>query len=713
MNFRFLFVCILIFSQITLIAQKKENGIVSSNKYNAPETQDGSGSLGIIYNKSACGLNYFQYSKITTNRMGGGSGFPTTLTVSALPECTYLDTAFLWIGGSYKGSINNATVTITDPSNNSISYAPHISGTGGDKCWSEDGTVTYRIDVTQSFIGNGVYTIDITGVTNPNYWLDGVNLIVIYRDRQASYYATLVIEDGNITNGSGGSRSDMMTGFVACGNSSYARGFLIVSDVQANAGPTYQGTINGITSVYNKKFWNFDTVLTSVTAGQTSATFGVDAPGDCYTIYATGLYFQTNSCVTCTPVIDITGSSITNPTCNGLCDGSINLSAIGGQLPYSYTLDGTPGITSKSNVCDGKYLYAIKDSQGCIVKDTIDIIEPPILTPTIVSVDSVQCNGGSDGVITASVSGGTPTYSYSWSNSSTNQNASLLSSGNYTLTVTDINGCTANISSVVLEPDPITLSISTAPTSCIMNDGSAIANTIGGVGNYNYSWSNGETSNIISGLGVGSYTLQVIDGNLCTANGNATIIFASPFPTADFTINPTSPSIIYSTVNFINKSSGATNYLWNFGDTSNYTTNTSNDASPYYNYQNLGVYCASLIVVNEYSCKDTAELCFEVKQDFSFFISNSFSPNGDMINDDFFAFGVGISEFQLIIFDRWGIQTYNSGKVESPEKAIPWNGKYQNMGNKLAQQDVYVWKAYITDVFGKLHSFVGHVNLIR
>jgi len=113
-----------------------------------------------------------------------------------------------------------------------------------------------------------------------------------------------------------------------------------------------------------------------------------------------------------------------------------------------------------------------------------------------------------------------------------------------------------------------------------------------------------------------------------------------------------------------------------------------------------------LIVENSVGCYDTANSVLHVTNEITLYAPTGFTPNGDGINDNFQAYGIGISEYSIWIFDRWGTQVFQSNS-----KDIPWNGTY-NKG-ELCPNDVYVYKIKYTDVDGKSHEYVGHVALTR
>jgi gliding motility-associated-like protein len=113
------------------------------------------------------------------------------------------------------------------------------------------------------------------------------------------------------------------------------------------------------------------------------------------------------------------------------------------------------------------------------------------------------------------------------------------------------------------------------------------------------------------------------------------------------------------------------------------------------------------IVTNEYNCTDTLQQLLTVKPSFVIYFPNTFTPNGDGVNDDFFAKGVGINKFNMQIFDRWGHLLYEGNGMDEA-----WNGTVRGSSDPI-KQDVYVWKARVVDIFNKSHDMTGHVSLIR
>jgi uncharacterized protein (DUF2141 family) len=206
-------------------------------------------------------------------------------------------------------------------------------------------------------------------------------------------------------------------------------------------------------------------------------------------------------------------------SCFGSADGTIVVTATGGTTPYEYSLDG--GMTTQaSNVFNGldagDYTVTVIDANGCEATVSVTIAEPTELSVATSGSDA-SCAGSANGTATATPAGGTPGYSYLWSNGSTDQTAMGLAAGTYTVTVTDANGCTAEGSVTIDQPDALTGTASATSVSCNGGaDGTATAEVTGGTGDYSYLWSSGSTSQTATGLSAGGYAVTVTDENGCT-----------------------------------------------------------------------------------------------------------------------------------------------------------------------------------------------------
>jgi len=168
---------------------------------------------------------------------------------------------------------------------------------------------------------------------------------------------------------------------------------------------------------------------------------------------------QSQATVTITePAVLTAAMSTTDVSCNGDCDGSATATPAGGTQPYSYQWDSTANnqITpTATNLCPGIYSVVVTDANGCTTMGQAVISEPAVLMVTTSSI-ATTCQACTDGSATAYPSGGTPSYSYFWSPSAqTTQTATNLSGGDYTVTVTDAQGCTAMDTVTVQTPTGI------------------------------------------------------------------------------------------------------------------------------------------------------------------------------------------------------------------------------------------------------------------
>ncbi len=232
----------------------------------------------------------------------------------------------------------------------------------------------------------------------------------------------------------------------------------------------------------------------------------------------------------------ISNFNITNVACFGDSTGAVNVVHTGGTGPYTFNWSPS-GANSGSNtgLAVGVYDLTVTDSRSCSVTGSYPVTEPAApLSFGNATVTNVLCGGVASGTITVSVSGGTaPAYTYSWSHNAglNNATAANLPAGQYTVTVTDANGCTLSQTSTITEPQAITFTSPANVTaiSCFGgNDGSAEVFPVGGTGgpNYTYTWNNVPGNNPQNNLTAGNYTVVVTDVNNCTAS--TTLVVGQP-----------------------------------------------------------------------------------------------------------------------------------------------------------------------------------------
>lgn len=217
-------------------------------------------------------------------------------------------------------------------------------------------------------------------------------------------------------------------------------------------------------------------------------------------------------------------SNFTNVTCFGGNDGSATVSVSGGYAPYVFSWNTVPpqSTNSVSGLTAGVYCVTVVDANICQSVTCVTITEPAVLDVQLTS-GNPTCNGNSDGWVSATVTGGTPPYTYVWNNGSVTQDQYSLASGTYCVTVYDSNACMAN--ACVTLTEPAALSVSLTPTgddgSC---NGSIATSVTGGNPPYTYSWSNAGTTQDLTGLCAGVYTVTITDASGCTIVDSADVI---------------------------------------------------------------------------------------------------------------------------------------------------------------------------------------------
>ncbi len=205
----------------------------------------------------------------------------------------------------------------------------------------------------------------------------------------------------------------------------------------------------------------------------------------------------------------------------------------------------------------------------------------------------------------------------------------------------------------------------------------------------------------------GSYyvSLTVMTSQGCTFTDTLSYpVVVYPQPVAGFYASNNTVTMNQPEVTFTDDSQGALYWEWDFGDFFG-----SNEQHPTHEYADTGQYVVTQVVMNGFGCTDTAITVIDVNGEFAFYAPNAFTPDGDGRNDFFYGTGFGIKpgEYNMYIFDRWGNLIF-----ETDDMNVAWGGKVK--GTQVdAQQDVYVWKVVLKDIFDEQHEFVGHVTLLR
>lgn len=211
-----------------------------------------------------------------------------------------------------------------------------------------------------------------------------------------------------------------------------------------------------------------------------------------------------------------TSISQTDETCAGTCNGTASVTVTGGTTPYTYHwVHDNSTNDNVSSLCAGIYFCNITDAAGCITTASVSINSATSLT-VVPTVTQTACSA-STGAIDVVVSGGLAPYTYSWSPiSSSASSVSGLPAGVYSIQITDANSCSTNTVILVNSLNGPIVSISKSDIDCSDPcSGIATVTVTGGTPGYSVLWSDGETSNSISALCVGAYSVEVTDAAGC------------------------------------------------------------------------------------------------------------------------------------------------------------------------------------------------------
>lgn len=356
-----------------------------------------------------------------------------------------------------------------------------------------------------------------------------------------------------------------------------------------------------------------------------------------------------------------------NVSCYGVSDGNIDLSVSGGTAPYSYIWNNGANSQDLSAIIAGEYMAIVTDFNGCTYDISINVDQPDSLVITGTVIDAV-CEGANGG-IDITPSGGTIPYNYLWSNGDTIQDIDSVTMGMYDVLVTDANGCEAIYINTIDSYSVMTIGRDIFHPLCFGGEGSIEITVSDGTAPYSYEWSNGDTTDIITGIEAGFYSVTVTDANLCKESAQYELI--EPDSLALDLVNT-----VYSTgdgVSGYDQQDGEID-LTVFGGSEPYSINWNirdNDENPY-NLNGLGAGLYTVTVTDANGC--TTIDTISITQPMDLEIPTGFTPNSDGYNDYFVIRGVeAFPDNQLLIYNRWGNLVYSKDRYFNE-----WNGLNNN-----------------------------------
>lgn len=425
-------------------------------------------------------------------------------------------------------------------------------------------------------------------------------------------------------------------------------------------------------------------------------------------------------------------TTATNVSCNNACNGSVSATVSGGAIPYTYAWSNGASTASVGNLCAQTYTVIVTDANGCTANGQAIVgtnPNPLTLTP---SATNESCENLCDGTASIAVSGGATPYTYTWSNGMATPSIQNLCDGTYTITVTDQNNCQSSATATVSpgasgqtpivspinpltttdDPIQVVASItggtwSASCTSCINNSGVFNPQTAG-VGTHQVCYTVGsgacaETACISIIVTQGCSTQQTSESiNACP--GESIVFDGQEITVAgnyDFNYLTANGCDSIHTVQF---SFFATNPLNDFksvclGDSALVNGNWYHE-STLVNYETVdgnGCILQNTATISMYDCQIPP---------YYVFIPNTFTPNGDFVND---VFPISITGGLLdngFIMNRWGQVV-----KEFSETDLSWDGRTQS--GEAAPDGVYTYVVVVEKAGGVKEKYHGFVTLIR
>ncbi len=391
----------------------------------------------------------------------------------------------------------------------------------------------------------------------------------------------------------------------------------------------------------------------------------------------------------------------TNVTCYSLTNANIFTQVSGGLPPYHFNWNTGASSRNLMGVGDGSYSVAVTDSNGCVANiNAITVIEPSLLAIGIASTD-IACAGVSTGNVNVTMTGGSSPYQYYWNNNSANEDLTNVSAGTYSMTVTDVNGCTGIAIASINTLPQLNVSAAVDQLACTNSKGGINLTVNSGTAPYTYLWSTGATTEDLSNIHPGTYTVVVRDANNC------------PFDTAftvtnlgTFSINATGGGTITlgQTADLHVTTTGSAQTVFNWTPTFGMDCSTCTDVTVQPGHSTL----YTVIGIDTNGCEAIDTVSVTVIEDHTVYTPNAFSPNGDGNNDVLQLYGnlAGIKKFNIMIFDRWGEKVF-----EANEPTFTWNGIYKG---ELLEPTVcvYVMRAVFLDGHNE-KVFKGSITILR
>ncbi len=411
-----------------------------------------------------------------------------------------------------------------------------------------------------------------------------------------------------------------------------------------------------------------------------------------------GIYFVTvtddNGCtqtfmvnISDTEGPDVVFDAVNDPSCFGLCDGSISITASGTDMPFTYSWN-PGGIIAEdpTGLCAGDYTLEVTNDIGCTSFFDTTLVDPIEIIPTA-TITSTGC-GLCNGAIDLSITGGVGAVTVIWNTGATGTSITDLCSGIYEAVITDANGCSVTESFTVDNSEGVTADFAITSITCAENcDGEVVVSGVGGLAPYTYLWlHDGSTSDTQTGLCADSYFVQVTDANGCTNTLEVELLDPMPIQATATIVNPTC-GLADGSINVM--TSGGIlphTYLWNTGETTPFLTGV--DAGVYiltvtdangcsldftYNISNISAAVIDLIATDidcNGNCNGTIDTLSIIGGTLPFTFNWLDDMGVPLGTTDPLISGLCAGDYILEVTDAAGCISFETGTVNEPEEIL-------------------------------------------
>ncbi|WP_198664915.1 PKD domain-containing protein [Lewinella sp. IMCC34191] len=400
--------------------------------------------------------------------------------------------------------------------------------------------------------------------------------------------------------------------------------------------------------------------------------------------------------------------------CNGATTAGLRFVTTGGAAPYSFAWSDGGVNDTNNDLSAGTYGLTVTDSNGCLLRDSVTVTEPPPILPGT-DVGVVSCAGGADGSLALNLSGGTTPYLIQWADGGSGVSREALVAGEYDVTVSDGAGCIVPFTLEVPENAALMVVDSLTGISCFgMGDGALdISSVTGGVGPYAITLTgtgyreSGSTITRFDQLLPDVYTLEVEDALGCLLEREVYV----PEPDR-VTLDVFPDSVFLKLGDTVQLTTRYNATQPTFSWTPAYGLNCNNCptpvAQPYFTQHYTG------LITNSRGCsaRDTVTVEVEINRDV--YIPNTFTPNGDGRNDVFrvrTAYPEAVAEVvSFEIRDRWGMLLFDRQSFPPNDQTFGWDGTYQNNPVTAGQ---YVYQVQVRFVDGFEKTMSGSILILR